>query len=122
MRPNGRLGCGAGRPAHSARLCCLALAGFGLARGIYDSSLFAAQFDVVWPRLRSSAVGIMLAFGLMVGAVGPWLLGWIKESRGLTFGMASLSLVYVVAAACMFVALTAFFSRDCYQEARAAVP
>ena len=97
--------------------CYVALTGFGLFRGIYDSNLFAAQFDVVRPRLRSSAVGIMLAFGFMVGAVGPWLLGWIKETRGLTFGMASLSVVYLAAAACMFIGLKAFFPRDYYREA-----
>jgi len=93
-------------------LCYLALAGFGLFRGIYDSNLFAAQFDVVPPQLRSSAAGIMLAFGFMVGAVGPWLLGWIKELHGLTFGLASLSIVYLGAAACMFIGLKAFFARD----------
>jgi fucose permease len=97
-------------------LCYLALTGFGLFRGIYDSNLFAAQFDVVRPQLRSSAVGIMLAFGFMVGAVGPWLLGWIKATRGLTFGMASLSVVYLAAAVCMFIALKAFFPRDYCRE------
>ena len=28
-------------------LCCLGLAGFGFCRGIYDSNLFAALFDVI---------------------------------------------------------------------------
>jgi len=96
--------------------CYLGLFGFGLFRGVYDSNLFAAQFDVVPPRLRSSAVGIMLAFGFMVGAIGPWLLGWVKETRGLTFGIAAMSLVYVAAAMCMFIALKVFFPRDRYQE------
>jgi MFS family permease len=97
-------------------LCYVALTGFGLARGIYDSNLFAAQFDVVPPRLRSSAVGSMLAFGFVVGAPGSWYLGWIKELRGLAFGMASLSVVYLAAAVCMFVALKAFFPRDYRRE------
>lgn len=97
-------------------MCYLGLAGFGVFRGIYDSNLFAAQFDIIPPRLRSSSVGLMLAFGFLVGAEGPWLLGWIKETRGLTFGIASLSLAYLFAALCMLVGLTMFFTRDYYRE------
>ncbi len=97
-------------------LCYLGLAGFGVFRGIYDSNLFAAQFDIIPPRLRSSSVGLMLAFGFIVGAEGPWLLGWIKQTRGLTFGIASLSAAYLFAAACMVVAWVFFFGRDYYDE------
>ncbi|MBD3267068.1 MFS transporter, partial [bacterium] len=38
-------------------LCYVAMAAFGLFRGIYDSNLFAALFDVIEPRVRASAVG-----------------------------------------------------------------
>lgn len=96
--------------------CYVGLAGFGLFRGVYDSNLFAAQFDFIPPWLRSSSVGLMLAFGFMVGAEGPWLLGWIKQTRGLTFGIASLSLAYLLAGLCMLVAWKAFFARDYYHE------
>lgn len=97
-------------------LCYLGLACFGLFRGVYDSNLFAAQFDVIPPRLRSSSVGLMLAFGFMVGAVGPWLLGWIKATQGLTVGMSSLAGVYFAAGVCMLVARFLLFPRDYIRE------
>jgi len=96
-------------------VCYVGLAGFGLARGIYDSNLFAAQFDVIPPRLRSSSVGLMLAFGFLVGGVGPWMLGWIKQTQGLTFGIASLSVAYLLAGLCVAVGLKAFFAKDYYR-------
>jgi len=80
--------------------------------GIHDSNLFAAQFDVVRPQVRSSAAGVMLAFGFLVGAAGPWLLGLIKQTHCLTFEMASLSVAYGAATDGMFLALKRFFPRD----------
>jgi MFS family permease len=97
-------------------LCYLGLACFGLFRGVYDSNLFAAQFDVIPARLRSSSVGLMLAFGFMVGALGPYLLGWIKATQGLTVGLSSLSAVYLAAGVCMFLARLLLFPRDYIRE------
>jgi sugar phosphate permease len=96
-------------------MCYVGLTGFGLARGIYDSNLFAAQFDVIPPWLRSSSVGFMLAFGFLVGGVGPWMLGWIKQTQGLTSGIASLSVAYLLAGLCVAVGLKAFFAKDYYR-------
>ncbi len=64
-----------------------ALAGFGLFRGLYDSNLFAALFDVVPPRYRSSATGLMLAFAFIVGATAPLILGFVKQYSGLGVGL-----------------------------------
>lgn len=100
-------------------LCFLGLSLFGLFRGVYDSNLFAAQFDVIPPRLRSSSVGLMLAFGFMVGAIGPYLLGLLKGSLGLTVGISLLSVVYFAAGVCMLVARFLFFPRDYIRETTA---
>ncbi|MCX6909232.1 MAG: MFS transporter, partial [Verrucomicrobia bacterium] len=54
----------------------VALAGFGFFRGVYDSNLFAALFDVIPPRYRSSATGLMLSCAFTVGATSPVLLGY----------------------------------------------
>jgi len=99
--------------------CYLGMAGFGLARGIYDSNLFAAQFDVIPPRLRSSSVGLMLAFGFIVGGVGPYLLGWVKQHYDLARGISLLSLAYLLAGLIMLAGLKLFFARDYYQESSA---
>ena len=62
------------------------LALFGFFRGIYDSNLYAALFDVIAPDLRASSVGVMTAFAFIVGALAPLLLGYLKTDYGLSFG------------------------------------
>lgn len=97
-------------------LCIVGLTGFGLARGIYDSNLFAALFDVIEPRYRSSAVGAMLAIAFIGSGCAPVALGWAKATFGLTAGMASLSLVYLASAAVLILAAKTTFRRDFYRE------
>ncbi len=56
-----------------------ALATFGLFRGIYDANLFAAIFDCVENRLRSTVTGLVVACAYTVGAVAPLLMGVLKD-------------------------------------------
>lgn len=90
----------------------VALAGFGFFRGIYDSNLFAALFDVIPPRYRSSATGLMLCCAFTVGATSPVLLGYVKQRVGLGAGLASLAFVYLAGAALVFAATRTCFPRD----------
>jgi sugar phosphate permease len=89
-----------------------ALTLFGLFRGIYDSNLFAALYDVIEVRFRSTASGIMLMFAFIVGSISPLVLGIIKPKIGLSNGLAFLSLFYVFAAMCIGIALVFFYKRD----------
>jgi MFS family permease len=93
-------------------LCCIGMAGFGFFRGLYDSNLFAALFDVIEPRYRASAVGVMLSFAFLVGALAPVALGWVKQIHGLTAGIATLSVGYFAGALCILAALLLSFRRD----------
>lgn len=95
----------------------IALAGFGLFRGLYDSNLFAALFDVIPPRYRSSATGLMLSFAFITGAASPVLLGYVKQRFGLSVGLSSLGLVYVFGSAMVFVALRTCFRKDAERAA-----
>ncbi len=97
-------------------LCYIAMAAFGFFRGIYDSNLFAALFDVIEPRVRASAVGIMIAFAFVVGAFAPLILGWVKESWGLAVGISSLGYVYLLSALIILFAQYMFFQNDYYEE------
>lgn len=97
-------------------ISCGALALFGFFRGIYDSNLYAALFDVIQPDLRSSSVGIMTAFAFLVGALAPLVLGFIKMEYGLSIGIASLSLFYVLAALMVLIAIRFFFKKEYYEE------
>jgi MFS family permease len=55
---------------------------FGLCKGFYDSNIFAAIFDVVDPRVRGSAAGIMNTVGWGGGALGPLAVGWFSKHGG----------------------------------------
>ena len=94
----------------------IALAGFGFFRGIYDSNLFAALFDVIPPRYRSSATGLMLCCAFTVGATSPVLLGYVKQHISLDIGLSSLAFVYLLGAALIFIATKMFFAKDYIHE------
>jgi len=96
--------------------CVVALAAFGLFRGFYDSNLFAALFDVIEPRYRSSAVGAMLCFAFVSGAAAPVLLGWTENLLGMDYSMALLGAVYFLGGVIVLAALGLTFARDYYHE------
>ena len=90
----------------------LSLALFGLFRGIYDSNIFAALYDVIEPRYRSTATGIMLMFAFITGAAAPYILGILKPALGLAWGLSAISVVYIFAALCIFIAVRFFYNND----------
>jgi len=106
--------------AGSPTVCCVALAGFGLFRGVYDSNLFAAPFDVIEPRYRSSAVGVMLCFAFVMGASAPTILAWIGQKLDMATAISAMGVVYVVAGLFVLVALYATFARDYCAEPKEA--
>lgn len=92
------------------------LALFGIFRGIYDSNLYAALFDVIEPKLRASSVGIMTAFAFIVGAMAPLALGYIKTHYGLSIGISSLSVFYFIGAIMVLIGISFFFKKEYYKE------
>ncbi len=98
----------------SLLMCYVAMALFGVFRGIYDSNLFAALFDVIEPQFRATATGFMLSFGFIVGAVAPVLLGYIKMEFGLEYGISLLALFYILGAISIFIALRLYYKKEYY--------
>jgi len=98
--------------AEAPWVCYVGLAGFGLFRGIYDSNLFAAPFDIIPVRFRSSVVGIMLCGAFLVGATSPYVLGWMKNPLGLRWGLVVLAVVYLLAGLASLAARLLYFPRD----------
>ncbi len=94
----------------------VALACFGLCRGIYDSNIFAALYDVVEIQFRSAATGFMLTFAFIIGAISPYILGVLKPTFGLSNGLALLSVVYIFSAICILIALLFFYKRDLIKQ------
>ncbi len=99
--------------ASSVMACCVALGLFGLFRGVYDSNIWASLFEVIEPRYRSSATGVLLCAAFLAGALSPILLGWTKASLGLAAGISALSVVYAGAGVMILIAVLTTFARDC---------
>ncbi|HOC57759.1 MAG TPA: MFS transporter [Verrucomicrobiota bacterium] len=99
---------------------CAAMAGFGLFRGLYEANTHAALFQVIAPRHRASAVGIMTMLAFLVGSLSPWLLGRLRESYaeglGLGYGFSVLSGAYLLGGLALLVAVFFTFQRDYYRE------
>lgn len=90
----------------------IALFGFGLFRGWYDSNIVASLYEVVSPSIRSTAYGLMLACAFLIGSSAPYLLGVLKPTLGLTLGLASLSGVYVLGGLLIGSGAIWFFEND----------
>ena len=74
-----------------------ALAGVGLCKGVYDANIFASLYDVVRPRLRGTAAGVMNTAGWAGGAVASAAVGYAADRVGLGKAIAWTSVVYLVA-------------------------
>ena len=84
---------------------------FGFCKGLYDSNIFAAMFDVVEPRARATAAGLMNAVGWGGGALGPVAVGWISEHgrhpnkmQNMSEAIASSAVIYILSAGLLFAA------------------
>ena len=91
---------------------CWAMGLFGLFRGIYDSNQFASIFDVIAPRYRASAMGVMLSAAFIFGAVAPVVLGIVKDRFTMSAGLAALSVFFLIGAGLILLARAVFLERD----------
>ena len=85
--------------APSLTACCVAMAAFGVFRGVYDSNLMASLFDIIPQRYHASGAGIMLSCGFVFGSTSPVVLGTLKEHFSSSAGLASLAAFYLAGAA-----------------------
>ena len=97
--------------APSLTICCVAMALFGVFRGVYDSNLMASLFDIIPARYHASGAGIMLCFGFVFGSTSPTVLGVLKERFSSSTGLATLAAFYLMGAAVIFLARFISFRR-----------
>lgn len=94
----------------------LAMAAFGLCRGLYECSMHTSLFDVIEPRFRASAMAVMTMVAFLAGSVSPWLMGVCAQEfgqvRGLSFGFAGLSGAYACGTLAILAALLWTFLKD----------
>jgi len=95
-------------------LVYVALAGFGFFRGIYDSNLVASLFDVIEPKYRSTATGLMFAIAFVLGSFSPWILAILEKQYKGDFGpgLSMLAWVYAGSALLVLISILCFYGHD----------
>jgi len=93
----------------------VAVAAYGVFRGFFEVNTHASLFDVVAPKYRSTAVGLMTMLAFFLGALAPVLMGYLYDAKGLRgfeVGFAIIGGVYAVGGALMLVSFFFTFNRD----------
>jgi MFS family permease len=85
---------------------------YGLCKGLYDSNIFAALFDVIEPRARGTAAGFMNTVGWGGGALGSLAVGWMSEHgrhptemENMSEAIAFCAVLYLISAALLLLAI-----------------
>jgi MFS family permease len=94
------------------------MAMFGICKGFYDANIFAGLYDVIPPRARGTAAGIMNTVGWGGGALGPLAFGsFAKRGAGtavqnMSHAIAFCSLLYFIGASLLVIAIVFHSKRD----------
>ena len=102
--------------------CAAAWAGvaaYGVFRGLFEVNAHASLFDVVHPRHRSTAEGLMTMVAFFTGSLSPLMIGALSERmgvRGFEIGFGILGGVYVLGALLLMVSFAFTFRRDRVDE------
>jgi sugar phosphate permease len=109
---------------HDTATLLVSMSLFGLCKGLYDSNIFASLYDVVQPRARATAAGIMNMVGWGGGALGPLAVGLAtKYGRhesaidNMSEAIACGAIIYVAGAGLLLLAAVYFVRRDLVSQA-----
>lgn len=89
-----------------------ALAGFGFFRAFFDANTYSILYDVIPQKYHSSSSAVLQMFGFGMGSLAPLILGFMSPRLGLSVGMASLSIIWVLAGLVLLLAMFVFFDKD----------
>jgi MFS family permease len=93
--------------SHSLTGVIVALTCWGFCKGVYDSNIFAAAFDVVPIRTRGTVSGLMNCVGWLIGGgAAPVTIGFLAGSLGMGRAIATSAAVYLGAG--ILLTVTAF--------------
>ena len=93
-------------------IVCMALAGFGLFRGLFECATYPVLYDVISSKYYSLSSAIMILFGFSIGALAPWILGIIGDTIGLSKGFIILATVWSTASIALVLARLKFYNKD----------
>lgn len=97
----------------------IAVASYGVFRGLTEVNTHPSLFDVVEPQYRSTAEGLMNLVVFLVGSTAPLMMGALSDRygvRGFEAGFAALGAVYVFGGLAMLVSVRFFFNRHRVEE------
>jgi MFS family permease len=72
-----------------------AMVGFGLFKGVYDSNLWAALYDVTPIERRGAALGIMNSLGWLGGAAAQLCIGLASQRFGMSLCLSATAAIYL---------------------------
>ena len=90
----------------------IGFAGFGFARAFFDGNTYTVLYDVIPEKYHSSASGVMIMTGFMVGSMSPIVLGYLKPLFGLSFGLTMLAGVWLVCGVLLIFTSKYLYKRD----------
>lgn len=90
----------------------IGFAGFGFARAFFDANTYTVLYDVIPGKYHSSASGVMLTIGFGVGSLAPVILGVVKPLIGLSLGISSLAVIWVICGVLLLIAYKFYFKKD----------
>ncbi len=94
-------------------LLMLAMTLFGFSKGLYDSSLTAAFYDVIAPSRRSTATGVMNLVGWIGGGLGAFAIGYAAQHHAtMSAAISSTAVVYFAVACVLFYTAQCTARRD----------
>lgn len=79
-------------------LLILAMACFGLFKGLYDSNIWASLHDIVPPERRATAVGVVNSIGWLGAGTATVTIAAVSQRFGMSTCISATSLIYLVMA------------------------
>jgi MFS family permease len=83
----------------------IAISGFGLFKGIYDSNIWAALHDVVPVHRRATAVGFMNSIGWLGGGAAPVVIAAAARRFGMSVCLSMTAVIYAALGLLLVIAI-----------------
>jgi len=93
----------------------VAVAAYGVFRGLFEVNAHASLFDVVAPQHRSTAEGMMTMVAFFIGSLSPLMIGALSDRYGIhgfEIGFSVLGLGYLAGAVAIAVSFFWTFKRN----------
>jgi MFS family permease len=90
----------------------VAMAGFGLFKGLYDANIWASLYDVVPARRRATAQGLMNAIGWLGASVAPVAVAAASKRFGMAACLSATSAIYLLCGSLLLAGTAVFFPRS----------